>query len=59
MQTPIILNQMRDWKWLRREEKERGEKAITYIFDKRFVQMFKDKIIFGKLSLIYPEGPAS
>lgn len=44
-----------------RGEKKRGGggKAITSIFDKRFVQMFKDKIIFGKLSLFYPGRPAS
>lgn len=44
---------------MRREEKERGGKAITSIFDKRFVQMFKDKKIFGKVSLFYPGRLAS
>lgn len=41
----------------RRKEKGGGE-AIISIFDKKFVQMFKDKI-FGKLSLFYPERLAS
>lgn len=37
----------------------KGAKAITSIFDKRFVQMFKDKKIFGKVSLFYPGRLAS
>lgn len=39
---------------MRREEKERGKKAIISVFDEKFVQMFKDTKIFGKL-LFYPQ----